>query len=45
MAMKKTTKPEAVEIEALDAYRQSRIKTEMWLGSRDPHTQTILSYG
>lgn len=43
---KSTAKPaDAVEIQALDAYRQSRIKTEMWLGSRDPHTQTILSYG
>jgi hypothetical protein len=29
---KKPTKVEEVEIEALDAYRQSRIKTEMWLG-------------
>lgn len=45
MVIRKTpAKVEAVEIEALDAYRQSRIKTEMWLGSRDPHTQTILSY-
>jgi DNA gyrase/topoisomerase IV subunit B len=39
------TKTEAVEIDALDPYQQSRIRTEMWLGSRDPHSQTILSYG
>lgn len=44
MVTKKTIKPEEVEIDDLDAYQQSRIKTEMWLSSRDPHTQTILSY-
>jgi DNA gyrase/topoisomerase IV subunit B len=44
-ARKPKTTVEKVEIDALDAYQQSRIRTEMWLGSRDPHTQTILSYG
>lgn len=39
----KKTDPK-VEIDALDPYQQSRIRTEMWLGSRDPHTQTILTY-
>lgn len=42
MAVKKNAPK--VEIDALDPYQQSRIRTEMWLGSRDPHTQTILSY-
>lgn len=32
------------EIEVLDAYAQSRIRCEMWLSSKDPHTQEVLTY-
>lgn len=32
------------EWEKLSPYRQARMRTEMWLGSRDPHTQTVLEY-
>jgi DNA gyrase/topoisomerase IV subunit B len=48
MAIKKTPaakKPASVEIEVLEPYQQSRIRTEMWLGSRDPHRQQIIAYG
>lgn len=46
MATKKTTykKTAGIEIDVLEPYQQSRIKTEMWLGSRDPHRQEIISY-
>jgi DNA gyrase/topoisomerase IV subunit B len=33
------------EWEKLSPYRQARLRTEMWLGSRDPHTQVVLEYG
>lgn len=33
------------EWQKLSPYQQARVRTEMWLGSRDPHTQTILQYG
>lgn len=29
----------------LTPYQQSRLRTEMWLGSRDKHEQTVLAYG
>jgi DNA gyrase/topoisomerase IV subunit B len=31
-------------IEKLTEFQQARIRTEMWLGSRDPHTQLVLEY-
>lgn len=36
---------DSVEIDVLEPYQQSRIRAEMWLGSRDPHHQEIISYG
>jgi DNA gyrase/topoisomerase IV subunit B len=32
------------EWKKLTPYQQARLRTEMWLGSRDPHTQIVLSY-
>lgn len=43
MARKKKT-PTDTEIDVLEPYQQSRVRTEMWLGSRDPHSQEIISY-
>lgn len=31
-------------IQKLSEFQHARIRTEMWLGSRDPHTQTVLEY-
>lgn len=36
-----TTEP---EWEKLSPYRQVRLRTEMYFGSRDPHTQAVLEY-
>jgi DNA gyrase/topoisomerase IV subunit B len=33
------------EWKKLTPYQQARLRTEMWLGSRDPHTQIVLEYG
>lgn len=33
------------EWKKLSPYQQARLRTEMWLGSRDPHTQVVLEYG
>lgn len=35
----------APEWKKLSPYDQARTRTEMWLGSRDPHTQVVLQYG
>lgn len=32
------------EIIKLTDFQQARLRTEMWLGSRDPHTQIVLEY-
>ncbi len=36
--------PKAKEWQKLSPYQQARLRTEMWLGSRDPHTQVVLEY-
>lgn len=33
------------EIQKLNDYQHSRLRTEMYLSSRDPHTQSVLTYG
>jgi DNA gyrase/topoisomerase IV subunit B len=32
------------EIQSLNDYQHARLRTEMYLSSRDPHTQTVLDY-
>jgi DNA gyrase/topoisomerase IV subunit B len=32
------------QIQKLTEFQHARLRTEMWLGSRDPHTQTVLEY-
>ncbi len=32
------------EIEKITEFAHARLRTEMWLGSRDPHTQVVLHY-
>ena len=32
------------EIKKLSEFAHARLRTEMWLGSRDPHTQVVLEY-
>lgn len=41
MAIKKSSEP---EIKKLNEYEHSRLRTEMFLGSRDPHTQVVMDY-
>lgn len=41
---KQKTTTKKPEIQRLEPYVQNRKRTEMWLGSRDPHTQDIVSY-
>jgi len=42
--MKKTTKPEKDTIVKLSEYQHARLRTEMWLGSKSPHTQNIVNW-
>lgn len=32
------------QIRKLSEFQHARLRTEMWLGSRDPHSQTVLEY-
>ena len=38
-------KPQHLEWEQLSSYKQIRRRTEMYFGSRDPHTQIVVDYG
>ncbi len=42
--MSKETKVQEIEIEAKNDYEHIRLRTNMYLGSNSPQTQTILSY-
>ena len=42
--MKKTTTANKDTIVKLSEYQHARLRTEMWLGSRSPHTQSVVNW-